>query len=57
MLATAWFWIRALSLASGIGVVWIGLSSMDRDEQIGLRFLSIGAAIILLDLAAAFWPG
>ncbi|HKU28170.1 MAG TPA: hypothetical protein VJQ54_22070 [Candidatus Sulfotelmatobacter sp.] len=56
MLAIAWFWIRVLTLATGIGVVGIGLSSMDRDEQIGLRFLSTGAVILLLGLAAACWP-
>ena len=55
MLATAWFWVRVLGLTAGIGAVWIGISSMDRDEQIGLKFLSSGAGIVLLGLAATFW--
>jgi len=55
MLVTAWFWVRVLSLTAGIGAVWIGISSMERDEQIGLRFLSSGAGIVLLSLAATFW--
>jgi hypothetical protein len=55
MLATAWFWVRMLDLTAGIGAVWIGISSMDRDEQIGLKFLSSGAGIVILGLAATFW--
>lgn len=56
MLSTAWFWVRALVLIAGAGALWMGLSLMDDDDRWGLRFVSGGAGIVLLGLAATFWP-
>jgi len=56
MLSTAWFWIRVLSFVLGIGALWVGLYLMKDDDQSGLRLVSGGAGIVLLDLAATFWP-
>ena len=56
MLATAWFWIRFLGLALGIGALLMGLSLMENDDRSGLKFISGGAGIILLGLAATIWP-
>lgn len=56
MLSTAWFWVRALVLAMGAGTLWMGLSLMEDDDRWGLRFVSGGAGIVLLGLAATFWP-
>ena len=56
MLATAWLWTRVLGLIVGIGALLMGLSLMDEDDRSGLRFISGGAGIVLLGLAATFWP-
>ena len=56
MLTTAWFWIRMLDLILGASALWLGLSLMNRDDQSGLRFVSCGAGMILLCVAATFWP-
>lgn len=56
MLSTAWMWIRLLGIAAGIGAFWIGLSAMDDDDQPGLEFISAGAGVFVLCLAATFWP-
>lgn len=52
MLATAWLWIRVVGLAVGIAAVWMGLSVMADDDQLGLKFVSCGAGIVLLGLVA-----
>jgi hypothetical protein len=56
MFATAWFWFRVFALAAGVGAIWLGLSVMDDDDRMGLRYLSCGSAIAFLILAATFWP-
>lgn len=61
MLATALFWVSVLCLAAGIGVVLRGfyLMSNDRrlrsqDGRLGLRFISLGSAIVVIGLAVTF---
>lgn len=56
MLSTAWMWVRLLGIAAGVGAFWLGLSVIDDDDQPGLEFVSGGAGVILLCLAATFWP-
>ena len=56
MLSTAWFWIRVLGFVLGIGALWIGLYLMKDDDKSGLRLVSGGAGIVILGLAATFWP-
>lgn len=55
MLTTAWFWIRVLDLTLGSGALWLGLSLMTGDDRSGLKFVSVGAGMIILCLAATFW--
>lgn len=61
MLATALFWVSVLCLAAGVIVVLRGfyLMSTDRrlrneDSRLGLRFISLGSAIVMIGLAATF---
>lgn len=54
MVTTAWFWIRVLGLAAGIVALWIGFSILDDDDRSGLRFVSYGAGMVLLTVAATF---
>ena len=54
MLAIAWFWIALLSLAAGIGVVGRGLFLIGKNSRLGLRFISGGAAIVILGLVFTF---
>lgn len=54
MVATAWFWIRVLGLAAGIGALCIGFSILDDDDRSGLRFVSYGAGMVLLTVTATF---
>ena len=56
MIATAWLWVRVLGLVAGICALLIGFSLMDGDDRSGLRFVSGGATVVLLCLAATFWP-
>lgn len=55
MLTTAWFWIRVLDLTLGSGALWFGLSMMNSDDRSGLKFVSVGAGMILLCVVATFW--
>jgi len=55
MLTTAWFWIRVLDLVLGSAAVWLGLSLMQGDDRSGLKFVSVGACMIILCLAGTFW--
>lgn len=62
MLAAALFWLSVLSLLVGICVVLHGfyLISNDRrmrskDSRLGLRFVSLGSAIVVIASAATFW--
>lgn len=55
MLTTAWFWIRVLDLVLGSAAVWLGLSLMQGDDRSGLKFVSVGAGMIILCLAGTFW--
>lgn len=54
MLAAAWLWIRVLGLAVGIGALWLGFSILDDDDRFGLRFVSYGAGMVFVSLAATF---
>ena len=55
MLTTAWFWIRVLDLILGFAALWLGLSLMQGDDRSGLKFVSVGACMIILCLAGTFW--
>jgi hypothetical protein len=54
MLATAWFWMAFVSLAAGIGVVGLGLFLIGENSRAGLRFISGGAAIVMLGMLVTF---
>lgn len=56
MITTFWLWFRVLGLVAGIFALLIGFSLMDGDDRSGLRFVSCGATMVLLCLAATFWP-
>lgn len=51
MLATAWFWLRLLALLFGLGVFAIGLTVLKEDEQSGLKYVSCGVGVVLLEVA------
>jgi len=56
MLSTAWMCIRLLGISAGLGMVWLGLSVMDDDDEPDLEFASGGAGVVLLFVAATFLP-
>lgn len=53
MIATVWFWLIVICMAVGIGLLWIGFAVMDDDDRSGLRFISYGAGVVIVSLAAA----
>lgn len=55
MVSTPWIWIRLLGIAAVIGAIWMGLSATHDDDQPGFELVSIGAGVLLVCLAAAFW--
>ena len=56
MITTALLWIVVLVSAVGIGMFWIGLNSLEDDDRPALRFISLGAGLVILCLVATFWP-
>ncbi|HET7348832.1 MAG TPA: hypothetical protein VFJ10_15965 [Acidobacteriaceae bacterium] len=56
MMNTALLWIVVLVSALGIGMFWIGLNSLEDNDRPALSFISWGAGLVILCLAATFWP-
>ncbi|HLJ77910.1 MAG TPA: hypothetical protein VKT75_10890 [Acidobacteriaceae bacterium] len=54
MLATAWLWVRVVGLAVGIGALWLGFAVLEDDDRSGLRFVSYGAGMVFVSVAATF---
>lgn len=52
MTGTLWFWLVVMCLAVGIGLLCIGFAVMDDDDRSGLRFISYGAGVVIVSLAA-----
>jgi hypothetical protein len=56
MMNTALLWIVVLVSALGIGMFWIGLNSLEDNDRPALRFISLGAGLVILCLVGTFWP-